>query len=280
MHAGFYMTQGLFLWFQPFPSNMYTALSFESFEIQFLALSLLFGKWSGRGPDKIGRRDKTYMVKRKKNYVYERIHRNVIEYVHLDERNQMKELNKNNRVRERERIRRYQRTRPSQEVKKDTAVSFTDIPPRVKVWNWRLWTGGEGSRAGRLLGPHCSQLKQCQPVGFQLGGKAALCAKLARAPSSKFQPTPAQPKTQVSSVLWQWWNEGLLRGHEVYTPTTHSAGTAARKKRRSKAGIRGSCWNSELKRKGKCDGGERRRAFLKFEFGHEINRKLKGAKGI
>lgn len=119
-------------------------------------------------------------------------------------------------------------TRPSQEVKKDTAVIFTDIPPRVKVWNWRLWTGGEGSRAGRLLGPHCSQLKQCQPVGFQLGGKAALCAKLARAPSLKFQPSSAQPKTQVSSVLWRWWNEGLLRGHEVYTPTTHSAGTSGK----------------------------------------------------
>lgn len=131
-------------------------------------------------------------------------------------------------------------TRQSQEVRKDTAVIFIDIPPGVKVWNWKLWTGGEGSRAGRLLGPHCSQLKQCQPVGFQLGGKAALCAKLARAPSSKFQPSPAQPKTQVSSVLWQWWNEGLPRGHKVYTPATHSAGTEAKKKGRSRAGIRGS----------------------------------------
>lgn len=44
----------------------------------------------------------------------------------------------------------------SQEVKKDTAVIFPDIPPGVKVWNWKH--GGEVSRTGRLPGPHCSQL--------------------------------------------------------------------------------------------------------------------------
>ena len=39
-------------------------------------------------------------------------------------------------------------TRQSQEVKKDTAVIFTDIPPGVKVWNWKLmdWRRGEQSR--------------------------------------------------------------------------------------------------------------------------------------
>lgn len=133
------------------------------------------------------------------------------EYVHQEERNQKRDRKgerESDKMRERERKTKRGGgrggTRQSQEVRKDTAVIFIDIPPGVKVWNWKLWTGGEGSRAGRLLGPHCSQLKQCQPVGFQLGGKAALCAKLARAPSSKFQPSPAQPKTQVSSVLWQW----------------------------------------------------------------------------
>lgn len=63
-----------------------------------------------------------------------------------------------------------------------------------------------GAEKGGCLGliAFSSQRKQCQPVGFQLGGKAAFCAKLAGASSSKFQPSPAQPKTQVSSVLWQW----------------------------------------------------------------------------
>lgn len=38
--------------------------------------------------------------------------------------------------------------RRSQEVKKDTAVIFPDIPPGVKVWNWKLmdWKSGEQGR--------------------------------------------------------------------------------------------------------------------------------------
>lgn len=40
------------------------------------------------------------------------------------------------------------RTRQSQEVKKDTAIIFTDVPPGVKVWKWKLmdWRRGEQSR--------------------------------------------------------------------------------------------------------------------------------------
>lgn len=39
-------------------------------------------------------------------------------------------------------------TRQSQEVKKDTAVILTDVPPRVKVWIWTLidWRRGEQSK--------------------------------------------------------------------------------------------------------------------------------------
>lgn len=62
----------------------------------------------------------------------------------------------------------------------------------------------KGAEYGGCLGliALIPQLKQYQSVGFQLGGKAAFCAKLAGASSSKFQPSSAKPK--VSSVLWQW----------------------------------------------------------------------------
>lgn len=84
--------------------------------------------------------------------------------------------------------------------------------PELRSGTENLCTGGDRSWAGRLPGPHWSQLKQRQPMGFQLGGKAAFCAKLAGASSLKFQPSPTRPKAQVSSVLWQRWNEGLPRG--------------------------------------------------------------------
>lgn len=36
----------------------------------------------------------------------------------------------------------------SQELKKDATVILTDVPPGVKVWNWKLmeWRRGEQSK--------------------------------------------------------------------------------------------------------------------------------------
>lgn len=80
---------------------------------------------------------------------------------------------------------------------------FQTSHPELGSGTESLCIGGEGSGAGRLPGPQWSQLKQRQPVGFQLGGKAVFCAKLAGFSSLKFQPSPARPKAQVSFVLWQ-----------------------------------------------------------------------------
>lgn len=111
--------------------------------------------------------------------------------------------------------------RQCQEARDDRTITFTDVPPRVKVWS---------RGAGRLSGPHCSQLKQCQPGGFQLGGGYHCVPSWLGRPPWNSSPLHARPRSQVSSVLWQRWNEGLLRGHEGNTPTTHSAGTEAKKK--------------------------------------------------
>lgn len=66
-----------------------------------------------------------------------------------------------------------------------------------------------------------SQLKQCQPVGFQLGGKAAFCAKLAGASSSKFQPSPAQPKSSSQfcalAMVKRGATEGAYRIHSRHS---------------------------------------------------------------
>lgn len=59
--------------------------------------------------------------------------------------------------------------RQCQEAREERSRTFTDVSAGRKVWNWNLWSGSAGREAGRLSGPHCSQLKQCQPGGFQLG---------------------------------------------------------------------------------------------------------------
>lgn len=113
-----------------------------------------------------------------------------------------------------------------QEAREDRTVTFTDVPPGVKVWSWNLWSGRAGKRARRLSGPQCSQLKQCQPEGFQLEGGHWMPSWPGRPPWNS-SPLQAQPRSQVSSVLWQRWDEGLLRGHEGNTPTALSAGKEA-----------------------------------------------------
>lgn len=46
--------------------------------------------------------------------------------------------------------------RQCQEAREDRSVTFTDVPPGGRVWNWDRWSGRAGREAGRLSGPHCS----------------------------------------------------------------------------------------------------------------------------
>lgn len=124
-----------------------------------------------------------------------------------------------------------------QEEREDRTVTFTYIPPNVKIWSWNLWSGREGRRAGRLSGPQWSQLKQCQPVGeggYSLGGWQGRGGTWCQVGQDVLLEIPAlsrsQPRSQVSFVLWQRWNKGLLRGHKGNTPTALSAGKEAKKK--------------------------------------------------
>lgn len=82
----------------------------------------------------------------------------------------------------------------SQEVKKDTAVIFPDIPPGVKVWNWKH--GGEVSRTGRLPGPHCSQLsaKAVSAVGVPVGGKGGILCQVGRGLLYEIPALPSSAK--------------------------------------------------------------------------------------
>ncbi|PWA26709.1 hypothetical protein CCH79_00000959 [Gambusia affinis] len=85
---------------------------------------------------------------------------------------------------------------PAPPLEDDKEISVQTSHPELGSGTESLCIGGKGSEAGRLPGPQWSKLKQRQPVGFQLGGKAVFCAKLAGSSSLKFQPSPARPKAQ------------------------------------------------------------------------------------
>lgn len=83
-------------------------------------------------------------------------------------------------------------TRQSQEVKKDTAVIFPDIPPGVKVWNWKLmgWRRGEQSR--EVAWAPLLSAKAVSAGGVPVRGKGGILCQVGR---GLLLEIPALPST-------------------------------------------------------------------------------------
>lgn len=103
--------------------------------------------------------------------------------------------------------------RHCQEAREDRTVTFTDVPLRVKVWRWNLWSG----RAEKGREVVRASLLSVKPVsasggGVRVQGGGVLDAKLAKTPSLKFQPCTSAAKISSQFCALAMLKRGATEG--------------------------------------------------------------------
>lgn len=116
-------------------------------------------------------------------------------------------------------------TRQSQEVKKDAAVIFTDIPPGAKVCPREATDRrGEGSGAGSSARASPLSVEAVSASGVPVRGKRRHCGPTwpGRPPRNSSPIQHGQKNSSQFCALANGETRGYRGGHEVHTPATHS----------------------------------------------------------